>query len=44
MAVVGSEDNPVIADDVDHMRQLFFFGFAGEIKLSALQEFARFGF
>src|SRR5580765_6724388 len=41
VAVVGSEDDPIIADDIDHVRELLFFRLAGEIKLAALQQLAR---
>jgi len=41
VAVVGSEDDPIIADDIDHVGELLLFRLAGEIKLAALQQLAR---
>src|SRR5580765_5719562 len=41
VAVVGSEDDPIIADDIDHVRELLLFRLTGEIKLATLQQLAR---
>src|SRR6266540_3971970 len=43
MAIVGGEDDPIVADDIDDVRELLLIGFAGEIKLLALQKFTRLG-
>lgn len=37
VAVVGSEDDPIIADRVDDVRELFLFRLAREIELAAFQ-------
>src|SRR5262245_43391507 len=44
VTVVGGENEPVVAKDVDDMSELAFVRFEREIKLAALQQLARLGF
>ena len=41
VAVVGSEDQPVVTENFDDVCELVFIGLEGKIKLAAFQQLAR---